>query len=181
MLKNLVGFQHAHEEVAAIQLEFSRTRDFFDAVREASRDADRVKRQLDAMAERELSLGGSSFEPRVRTSPNPGRMEGRVVAKVDLEERLRDRQRDDYDMLDLACAVLYGTDAASGLWAFVGWPADAICQHYVNDLPWSVVAKLMGYEKRYVVSRVRNAMRVCDEKVDFEKVRATWESTRKDT
>ena len=89
-------------------------------------------------------------------------MASRVATMVDMESRLRERQEADYDLIDMACAVLYGQDNRSGLWALVGWPADAICQHYLNDLEWSVVARLMGYERRYVLAKVRNALDVCD-------------------
>ena len=165
-----------------LDYEFRDARSFFDAVRAASKDATSIDSQLAEMEAREFSLGGSGFEPRVRSTSDHDRMAGRVALKADLEERLRSRQQLDYDLLDLACNVLYGTDTQTGLWSFVGWPADAICQHYVNDLSWPVVARMLKYERRYMMAKVRTALRVCDEKVDFDKVRAELERcTRKET
>ena len=175
-------FNNAPEEVAIIQQDFFRARDFFEAVRAASKDATSIERQLAEMEARELSLGGSGFEPRVRSTSDHDRMAGRVAIKADLERRLQARQQEDYELLDLACNVLYGTDTQTGLWSFVGWPADAICQHYVNDIEWPVVARMLKHERRYVWAKVCNAFKVCDEKVDFDKIRAELERcTRKVT
>lgn len=141
---------------------FQSARELFEAAREASRDAERIRRQLMAMEHAATGLAGSSLEPRVRSTGEPDRMASRVASMVDREEMLRKRQEEDYALIDLACSVLYGDDNGGGLYALVGWPADAICQHYVNDLTWEATARLMGYSTRHVHERVRMAFDVCD-------------------
>ena len=141
---------------------FANARDLFEQAREASRDAERIRRQLEDMERKAEGVGGGDFEPRVRTSPRRDRMEGRVVAKVDLEETLRQRQQEDYDLIDFACEVLYGTDNDAGLWSLVGWRADALCQHYVNDLTWEQVGALLGYSGNHCWREAQKALNACD-------------------
>lgn len=142
--------------------QFASARELFEAAREASRDAERIRRQLDAMEQRAEGLGGSGFEPRVRSTSDPDRMGGRVAALVDRESILRERQEEDYAIIDLACAVLYGTDNQAGLWALVGWRADAIALHYLDDLPWSLVAQRMCYSESHVKQQASAALDVAD-------------------
>ena len=143
-------------------MQFTSARDLFESAREASRDAERIQRQLAAMEGRATSLGGGGFEPRVRSTPDPDRIGQATVEKVTLEERLSQRQTEDYALINFACAVLYGTDNESGLWSLVGWRADAIAQHYVNDNTWAVTADLMGYSEQHVRQQVAYAFEVCD-------------------
>lgn len=141
---------------------FASARELFEAAREASRDAERIGRQLAAMEQRALSLGGSGFEPRVSATHDPDRVGGSVAALVDMERRLRERQSEDYALIDLACAVLYGTDSDAGLWALVGWRADAIAQHYLNGLTWAEVGAVLGYSEQHVWREAQVALDVCD-------------------
>ena len=141
---------------------FADAREFFEAAREASRDAERIKRQLDAMAERAEGLGGSGFEPRVRSTSDPDRMGGRVAAMVDRESILRERQAEDYALIDRANEVLYGRDGRSGLWALAGWRADAIALHYLNDMKWSEVAQALCYSEPHVWQQAQAAIDTCD-------------------
>lgn len=141
---------------------FQSARELFEAAREASRDAERITRQLAAMEQRTLSLGGGGFEPRVSSTPTPDRMALRINALVDVEDKLRRRQEEDYQLIDLASAVLYGTDSDAGLWALVGWRADAIFHHYLNGMTWEQVGSLLGYNHQYVWQQVQVALNVCD-------------------
>jgi len=137
-------------------------REFFEAARDAARDAASIARQLDGMESRALSLGGGGFEPRVRSTPDPDRMGAAVSAKVDHEGILERRQEGDYRIIDAACAVLYGRDNRSGLYALVGWPADAIYHHYLALRTWDETARLMGYSTRHVQTCVAAALDVAD-------------------
>ena len=137
-------------------------REFFEAAREAARDARRVSRQLDGMERRALALGGGGFEPRVRSTPDPDRIGRAVGAMVDNEGVLLQRQEADYALIDAACAVLYGPDRRSGLYALVGWPADAIFHHYLGLRTWEDTADLMGYSTRHVQTCVAAALDVAD-------------------
>lgn len=137
-------------------------REFFEAAREASRDAERIRRQLDAMAERAEALGGGGFEPRVRSTGEPDRMGSRVAAMVDREAMLVERQADDYALIDAACRVLYGDGSDSGLWALVGWRADALALHYLDDMTWAEVAAKLCYSESHVQHEAQVALDVAD-------------------
>jgi len=137
-------------------------REFFESAREAARDAERIARQLDGMEARALSLGGGGFEPRVRSTPDPDRIGATVSAMLDQGERLRTRQDEDYRAIDAACRVLYGADNRSGLYALVGWPADAIYHHYLALRTWEDTAALLGYSVRHVQTCVRAALDLAD-------------------
>ena len=137
-------------------------REFFEAAREAARDAARISRQLDGMERRALALGCGGFEPRVRSTPDPDRIGRAVGSLLDNESVLRQRQESDYALIDAACAVLYGPDNRSGLYALVGWPADAIWHHYLGLRTWEDTADLMGYSTRHVQTCVAAALDVAD-------------------
>lgn len=137
-------------------------REFFEAAREAARDAERICRQLDAMESRSLSLGGGGYEGRVRSTPDPDRIGASVSAMLDQEERLRERADEDYAVIDAACRVLYGADNRSGLYALVGWPADAIYHHYLALRTWEVTAAMLGYSVQHVRRQVLYALDLAD-------------------
>ena len=141
---------------------YATARESFEAARSAAREADRIGRELAEMEGRAASLGGGGFEPRVRSTPEPDRMASRVASKVDREGMLERRQEEDYRLIDAACAVLYGPDNRSGLYALVGWPADAIWHHYLALRTWEQVADLMGYSVRHVQTCVRAALDLAD-------------------
>jgi hypothetical protein len=137
-------------------------REFFESAREAARDAERIRRQLDAMESRALSLGGGGFEPRVRSTPDPDRIGASVSAMLDQGERLRERADEDYAIIDAACKVLYGADNRSGLYALVGWPADAIYHHYLALRTWEETASMLGYSVQHVRRQVLYALDLAD-------------------
>ena len=137
-------------------------REFFESAREAARDAERIRRQLDAMESRALSLGGGGYEGRVRSTPDPDRIGASVSAMLDQGERLRERADEDYAIIDAACRVLYGADNRSGLYALVGWPADAIHHHYLALRTWEETADMLGYSVRYVQRSVAWALELAD-------------------
>ena len=137
-------------------------REFFESAREAARDAERIRRQLDAMEHRALSLGGGGYEGRVRSTPDPDRIGASVSAMLDQTERLRERADEDYVIIDAACRVLYGADNRSGLYALVGWPADAIYHHYLALRTWEVTAAMLGYSVQHVRRQVLYALDLAD-------------------
>lgn len=137
-------------------------REYFEAAREAARDAERIRRQLAGIERKALALGGGGFEPRVRSTPDPDRIGRSVAAMVDHEEILTRRQDQDYRIIDAACAVLYGPDDRGGLYALVGWPADAIYHHYLALRTWEETADLMGYSVRHTQRAVAWALDLAD-------------------
>lgn len=143
-------------------MRYQTAREFFEAAREAARDADRIRLQLAAMDARSELLGGGGFEPRVRSTPDPDRMGLRVSALIDHGGMLERRQAEDYRLIDAACRILYGPDDRGGLYALVGWPADAIYHHYLALRTWDETARLMGYSVQHVRRQVAWALDFAD-------------------
>ena len=141
---------------------YGSAREFFEAAMAAARDAERIRRELAAMDERSCGLGGGGFEPRVRSTPDPDRMGRAVAARIDRGGMLERRADEDYRIIDAACALLYGPDNRSGLYALVGWPADAIYHHYLALRTWEDTAAMMGYSVRHVQRSVDVAFDVAD-------------------
>ena len=134
--------------VARVDLSsYACARDFFEAVRVASQEAERTRETLMRMEAREgvraqgyEAMGGSSVG-RDRTSATD--------ARIDYEERMRERVESDYAIIDVACRVLYGSESGKGgVDAIMGSAvADCISFRYVDARPWSEVAALMGYSR----------------------------------
>ena len=143
-------------------MQYATAREFFEAARSSALDAERIRRELAAMDGREESLGGGGFGPRVRSTPEPDRMAGMVATHVDRRGMLERRQQEDYRLIDAACAVLYGADNRSGLYALVGWPADAIWHHYLGLRTWEETASLVGYSEPHVRRMVAVALDLAD-------------------
>ena len=137
-------------------------REFFESAREAARDAERIRRQLDAMESRALSLGGGGYEGRVRPTPDPDRIGAVTAAGMDVRAILEARRDEDGRVTDAACRILYGPDRRSGLHALVGWPADAIYHHYLALRTWEQVADMMGYSVSHVKHSVGMALELAD-------------------
>lgn len=137
---------------------------FFERVRDASRDAERIRTQLVAMEHRAQSLGGGGFEPRVRSTPDPQRMERRVDVYMDRENALKDRMEDDYRLIDKGCMVIYGNDEHRGLDKVVSpvW-ADVLWWKYLDDAKMVSVADVVGYSMRTCSSMCAQALAWIDE------------------
>lgn len=125
-------------------MHYASAREFFNAVREAAIDAERCRVQLEELEERAQSLGGTTFEARVRGGTHD-RMERNAVAHVDREGELQSRIEDDYRLIDAACWVLYGRDGVSDGLASIAppWWADAIYHHYLALRKWEDVEPLV--------------------------------------
>lgn len=139
---------------------YDSARDMFEAAREAALDAERIRRQLAAMDV--APVGGQGFEARVRSTPDPDRIGREVSACLDQQSRLLARQEEDYRLIDAACAVLYGTDSDAGLWALVGWRADALYHHYLALRTWAEVGELLGYSAEHCCREAMAALDVAD-------------------
>ena len=70
--------------------------------------------------------------------------------------------RDAAEVIDAACRVLYGPDNRSGLYALVGWPADAIWHHYLGLRTWEEVGELMGYSPAHARRMAYAALDLAD-------------------
>ena len=127
--------------------DYSNARDFFETVREASREAERTRLTLLQMEARE-GVRAQGYEAQGRS----GHMSDRTAAtdsRLDYEGRMRERIEADYALIDLACRVLYGEESGKGgVDALMGSAvADCISFRYVDARPWSEVAALMGYSR----------------------------------
>ena len=125
--------------------DFSSAEDFFEAVRHASREAERTRLTLLAMEARE-GVRAQGYEPRVSVGGERDKMAA-TDSRIDYEQRMAERIEADYQLLDMACAVLYGRESGKGgVDALMGSAvADCISFRYVDARPWKEVAVLMGY------------------------------------
>lgn len=135
--------------------DYSNARDFFDSVREASREAERTRLTLMQMEARE-GVRAQGYEPRVTVGGERDRM-AQTDARIDYEARMSERIEEDYRLIDLACRVLYGEESGKGgVDALMGSAvADCISFRYVDARPWPEVAALLGYS-RWSVNSLRD-------------------------
>lgn len=127
--------------------DYTSAEDFFEAVRHASREAERTRLTLLQMEARE-GVRAQGYEAKGRS----GHMSDRTAAtdaRIDYEARMAERIEQDYQLLDMACALLYGRESGKGgVDALMGSAvADCISFRYVDARPWSEVAALMGYSR----------------------------------
>lgn len=127
--------------------DYSNARDFFESVREASREAERTRLTLLRMEARE-GARAQTYAERVSVGGERDRM-ATTDARMDYEGRMRERIEEDYALLDLACHALYGEESGKGgLDVLMGSAvADCISFRYVDARPWEEVAALMGYSR----------------------------------
>lgn len=136
--------------------------DFFRAVRDASREAERTRLTLMQMEARE-GARAQGYEPRVMVGGERDRM-AQTDARMDYEERMRERIEQDYALLDLACSVLYGKESGKGgVDALMGSAvADCMSFRYVDARPWPEVAALTGYSERQCYRLVKTGFDAVD-------------------
>ena len=125
--------------------DYASAEDFFVAVRDASREAERTRLTLIQMESRE-GARAQGYEPRVSVGGNSDKMAA-TDSRIDYEARMAERIEQDYALIDMACAVLYGRESGKGgVDALMGSAvADCISFRYVDARPWKEVAALMGY------------------------------------
>lgn len=136
---------------------------FFESVRNAAQDVERCRALLATMEQRAQSIAGASFESRVRTSASDS-MGRQVAAYVDREARLHRRIESDYALIDLAHAVLYGSESLDdGLAALAPpWWADVLALHYCDLMTWAEVAAVVSYSASYVRLTANAALDLLD-------------------
>ena len=127
--------------------DYSNARDFFEAVREASREAERTRLTLLRMEARE-GARAQTYAERVSVGGERDRM-AHTDSRIDYETRMAERIEQDYRLLDLACRVLYGEESGKGgVDRLMGSTvADCISFRYVDARPWPEVAALLGYSR----------------------------------
>lgn len=138
----------------------TRARDFFEAVMDASVNAEKCNAQLAEHEAKASSLGSHGYGERVRSTPTHDRMGGRVASKVDHEAILERRMEGYYALIDRACVVLYGPDQMTGGLARDASPAwaDALWHRYVAAEKWRTVADSMRCSPRQAQVLVSRAL-----------------------
>ena len=125
--------------------DYPSAQEFFEAVRDASREAERTRLTLLQMEARE-GVRAQGYEATGRSGSSSDRTAA-TDARIDYEGRMRDRIEADYALIDMACALLYGRESGKGgVDRLMGSAvADCISFRYVDARPWKEVAALMGY------------------------------------
>lgn len=119
---------------------YTSAREFFEAVRDASREADRTRRQIERMESSE-GVRAQGYEPRVSGTRSDVNGTSRVDARMDYEALWERRLDEDYALIDEACAVIYGPDNRSGIESIVGSAvADAMWWRFCAAETWRVVS-----------------------------------------
>ena len=137
-------------------------REFFQSVREASRDAERCRSALEALERRALSVSGPALGGRV-SGTKADAMAARVASLVDREAKLHARIESDYALLDEANRVLYGDTLRDGLASLVPpWWADVLSLYYCDGMTWAEVGAVLGYSERHVQNAKAAAFDVLD-------------------
>ena len=117
-----------------------RARDFFESVRSAAVDAERTSHTLLRMHGRELPRGMGTEPGHGSGTPDVMRPSDSVM---DYEAMVRRRVQRDWELIDEACAVIYGTeqDGTAGINALLGpATADSLWWYYCAAVKWREVA-----------------------------------------
>ena len=141
---------------------YVRAEDFFESVREASREAERTRLTLLQMEARE-GVRAQGYEAQGR-SGHASDLAAATDARLDYEGRMRERIEEDYALIDLACRVLYGEGSGKGgVDALMGSAvADVMSFRYVDARPWGEVAALTGYSRSQCKRLCRQGMDAVD-------------------
>lgn len=128
---------------------FRDAREFFDAVRDASRDADRIRLTLERMGVRE-QVRAQGYEPRGRGGDRDAM--AATDRRMDYEARIRRRQKEDYALIDAACDLIYGVgqDGRGGICALLSPAhADALWWRFCAHGTWAEVAAGSGMSESW--------------------------------
>lgn len=141
---------------------YADARSFFETVRGVSVDLERTREALLRMEARE-GVRAQGYEATGRSGSVSDRMAA-TDARMDYEERARRRVEEGYELIDLACRVLYGAESGKGgLDRLMGSAvADAINFRYVDGRPWKEVAAMVGYSVSQCKRLCAAGMNACD-------------------
>lgn len=142
--------------------DYPSARDLFDDARRCATDADRIRTAIMRMESRE-GARAQSYGSHGRSGHRADAMR-ETDRRIDYESRMRLRQQRDYDVIDLACDVLYGADQLSGGLSSLLSPAhaDCVCLRYCNAEIWDEVAAGCGMSVRWCEQSVPRAMELMD-------------------
>lgn len=136
-------------------------REFFEEVRDASRELWRHDRRWDAMEHRALSLGGMGG-----STISTGSIADRTKASdalVDFEASMERRVAEWCDLVDRGAAILYGADWQHGIASSIGIGyAEVIECIYIQRLSLTETARRTKYSKSTVQRMRSRALRYID-------------------
>ena len=143
---------------------YASAREFFEAAREASIDADRISRRL---AEMEASEGvrAQGYDAQGRGSSRDVNGMRRTEARIDFERRVEARREADYDLIDRATSVIYGDGQTGmgGIDALMGGAAaDVMWWRFCAAATWPEVCREAGVTDRWARQKAEQAMDMCD-------------------
>lgn len=141
---------------------YADARSFFETVRGVSAELERTRETLLRMEARE-GVRAQSYEASGRSGSVSDRTAA-TDARLDYEGRVRRRVEEGYELIDLACRVLYGRESGKGgVDRLMGSAvADAISFRYVDARPWSEVAAALGYS----ADSAKSLRALCDQGFD---------------
>ncbi len=143
--------------------DFRSARALMDAALASAEDAESIRRQLAQMARRE-GVRAQTYEPRGRSGHRADAM-AVVDARLDRERVLSERLLTDYEVIDLATAVIYGADGHGGVMRSDGaLAADALWWRYLDGATWGKVARMVGMGVTWCQSAVATALGGIDER-----------------
>lgn len=120
-------------------------RELFECARDAARDAESKLRILKAMEAAEGPRGSGGSTGGGGASDPMARVDERIVREQGWAKRIEE----DYELVDAACAVLYGRDFQGGLDKLLGTAyADVLYFRYLAYESWDTVAERVGYSAR---------------------------------
>lgn len=125
-------------------------REFFDAVRSAAQDIAHLERVILRMESAEGARGGGWTASRGGPAPSDGMRA--TDARLDYEARVSKRLDDDYALVDLGAAVIYGRDqmGGGGLCRLMGGKAaDACWWRFGAGETWAKCAEMVGASERW--------------------------------
>lgn len=135
-------------------------KEYFEGIRDEVSSIEHTREMLARLKAREgakaqsydASSGGANTDPM-----------DAINSRIDLEGRLQQRIADSADVVDEACAVLYGRDNHGGLAKLKGTRyADAVCMAYCQAQPWTEVADVMRCSPKWCRELCNTAFRYID-------------------
>lgn len=144
-------------------IRFGCARDFFEEVRDASKDLDSMDSRLAALRAH-TGLRAIRYDtPHVRGCQHDANAASDRF--MDLERRLAKRRADDRRLVDLAMDLLYGSErtGSAGLSALLDMHhADLLAMRYVYHETWPGVAAGTGMSERWFRNEVSPAFETID-------------------
>ena len=141
---------------------YSSARDLFEAARDAAKERERARRQLERLDARR-SGGGSSIAGGGRGGRHDVNGMGPTIALIDYQERMKQRIADDERLIDYTCSVVYGTGGTGGVNDLMSSAhADALFWRFVAAETWKRCAEACGIGESTVRRMVQEGIDLVD-------------------